>query len=237
MRHPAKSARAGACPRLPDALRAGLVAASLALGAAVPAHAESSSGSALKNTAIAGTVATWAVALWRGAPVGDCLVQGNSSGPGADWGLRVQAGKDAELKYASLGAERRECFLTNAGGFSLDVAPVVAAGFWDADSQSLYSHKAWDVSYVPMMHWRYPVAQHTRIDFEFGIGPTYLSEPDIGDRRKSTSFQFSDHFGIGLGSADGHWRVGFAFRHVSNLSIKTPNAAVDFKGIAIEWRP
>ncbi len=81
---------------------------------AVPAQAESSSGSALKNTAIAGTVATWAVALFKGAPVGDCLVRGNSSGPGGDWGLRIQGGKDAELKYGSIGAERRDCNLTSA---------------------------------------------------------------------------------------------------------------------------
>ena len=47
----------------------------------------------------------------------------------------------------------------------------------------------------------------------------------------------SDHFGNGVGSADRHWRVGIAFRHIRNLSIRTPNDAVDFKGVAIEWTP
>ena len=42
---------------------------------------------------------------------------------------------------------------------------------------------------------------------------------------------------VGLSTADGHWRAGFAFRHLSNLSIRTPNNAVDFKGIALEWTP
>ena len=80
-------------------------------------------------------------------------------------------------------------------------------------------------------------ADHTRLDFEFGIGPMYLNQHDIGNRQKSTDFQFSDHFGVGIGSSDGKWRVGFAFRHVSNLDIKDPNNAVDFKGVVLSYRP
>lgn len=212
-------------------------AAVLALVAVVPASAETGAGSALKNTAIAGTVASWAVALIKGAPVGDCLVHGNSNGPGADWGLRLQEGQDSELRMWQIGAERRECALTQAAGFSLDVSPVASVGFWQADSDSTYAHHAFDFAYVPMLHWRLPVADHTRLDFEFGIGPMYLSEHDIGNRQKSTDFQFSDHFGVGIGSSDGKWRIGFAFRHVSNLDIKDPNNAVDFKGVVLSYRP
>jgi len=214
---------------------AAALAAALALSPA--ARAETGTGTALKNTAIAGTVATWAVALFNGAPIGDCLVQGNSNGPGGEWGLRAQGGKDAELKYAMLAAERRSCYLTNALGWSLDMAPVLGASYWEADSSSAYAHHAWDLAYVPMMHWKHGLASQTDFDVEFGIGPAYLSEASIGDRQKSTNFQFSDHFGLGVGSHDGKWRVGFEFRHVSNLSIQTPNAAVDFKGIAFTYRP
>ena len=204
---------------------------------AAPARAETGAGTALKNTAIAGSVATWVVALFNGAPVGDCLVRGNGNGPGSDWGLRLQGGTDAELKYGMVAAERRDCHLTDALGWSLDVSPIVGASYWNADSGSAYAHHAWDLAYVPMMHWRHPVASQTNFDVEFGIGPAYLSEASIGDRQKSTNFQFSDHFGLGVGSSDGKWRVGFEFRHISNLSIQTPNAAVDYKGIAISYRP
>jgi hypothetical protein len=88
-----------------------------------------------------------------------------------------------------------------------------------------------------MMHWRHGLSGGTNWDVEFGIGPDYLSEASIGNRQKSTNFQFSDHFGLGIGSRDGTWRLGFEFRHISNLSIQTPNAAVDFKGIAFSYRP
>jgi hypothetical protein len=216
-------------------LSAVLAAGALALAGAPAARAETSGGTALKNTAIVGTVATWAFSALKGAPFGSCLVYGDPRNDG--WGARVAAGKDAELKYEQLGLERHECKMADAGPFSLDMSPVIAAGAWQADSGSLYAKRAWDVSLVPMFHWRAPIAQGTRLDLEFGIGPAYLSRSSIGDRVKSTGFQFSDHFGIGVSSADGHWRAGFAFRHLSNLSIKTPNTAVDFKGIALEWTP
>jgi lipid A 3-O-deacylase len=224
-------------PSMHTSKRLALVAgASVALLAAcAPAQAESSSGTALKNTAIAGTLATWTVAALKGAPFFGCLAHGDAKND--NWGGRVAAGKDAELKYESIGIERHECGLTSVAGFSLDMSPVISAGAWQADSSSKYARNAWDISLVPMMHWRYPVAEKTRLDLEFGIGPAYLSESNIGDRQKGSNFQFSDHFGAGVSSADGHWRVGFAFRHISNLSIKTPNNAVDFKGIALEWTP
>jgi hypothetical protein len=210
-----------------------LVAA--ALVAAAPAHAETGAGTALKNTAIAGTIATWTVAALRGAPFFGCLAHGQSGNDA--WGGRVAAGKDSELKVESLGLERHECQLTSVSGFALDMSPVISASAWQAKSDSAYSHSAWDIAFVPMMHWRYPVSESARLDLEFGIGPTYLSESNIGNRQKGSNFQFSDHFGIGVSSADGHWRAGFAFRHLSNLSIRTPNNAVDFKGVAIEWTP
>ena len=212
-----------------------LAVATLALAAAAPVQAETGLGSALKNTAIAGTVATWTVAALKGAPFFGCTFHGQAGNDA--WGGRVSAAKDSELSLETIGVERHECQLTSVSGFSLDLSPEISASAWQAKSDSKYSHSAWDVEFVPMMHWRYPVAESTRLDLEFGIGPSYLSESNIGDRQKGSNFQFSDHFGIGISSADGHWRGGFAFRHLSNLSIRTPNTAVDFKGVVLEWTP
>jgi hypothetical protein len=226
-------AHASRRPRLAAGLSTALAA--VALVAAAPAHAETGLGTTLKNTAIVGTIATWTVAALKGAPFLGCLEHGDA---GHDaWGGRVSAAKDAELSLQSIGVERHECKLTDVGGFSLDMSPLVSASAWQAKSSSPYAHSAWDVAFVPMMHWRTPVGSGLRADLEFGIGPSYLSESNIGGRQKGSNFQFSDHFGVGLSTADGHWRAGFAFRHISNLSIRTPNNAVDFKGIALEWTP
>jgi hypothetical protein len=216
-------------------LAAGLSLVLAAAALAAPAHAETGAGTALKNTAIVGTIATWTFSALKGVPFLDCLAHGQRGNDA--WGGRIAAGKDSELSYESVGIQRHECQLTSVGGISLDMSPEISAGAWQAKSSSLYEHDAWDVEFVPMFHWRYPVAQSTRLDLEFGIGPSYLSESNIGNRQKGSNFQFSDHFGIGISSADGHWRGGFAFRHLSNLSIRTPNNAVDFKGIVLEWTP
>jgi hypothetical protein len=222
--------------RLSNSRAGALLAGLLALGAGAPAAAESGSGAALKNTAIAGTVLTYTAAFIKGAPVGSCLLHG-SGAPGADWGVRGQYGEDKELSFGSLGLERRACDLTRFDGLSLDISPVAAVGYWQADSGSAYAQHAWDVAYVPMLYWRAPLGGAVRFDLGFGIGPMLLSEPNIGNRQKGTNFQFSDQFEAGLSSADGKWRVAFAFRHVSNLDISSNNDAVDFKGVAISWRP
>ena len=211
-----------------------LLAGVLSLGAAAPAAAESDSGTALKNTAIAGTVLSYTAAFIKGAPVGNCLVHGGGHG-GSEWGVRGQYGKDDELSFGSIGLERRACDLTRMGPFSLDISPVASVGYWNADSGPFADH-AFDVAYVPMLYWRAP-AGAVRFDLGFGIGPMLLSESDIGTRQKGTNFQFSDQFEAGLSSADGAWRVAFAFRHVSNLDISSHNDAVDFKGVVLSWRP
>ena len=218
-------------------------AAALTLAGASAAHA----GDMLpKTTTIVGTVASWTVAFLKGAPVGDCLVNGPSSGDG--WGLRVQQGKDKELSMWQLGAVRRDCHLTQVAGFDLDVAPVASVGYWEAKATYVpigggaYAlntphQTTWDAAFVPMLHWKLPLGEAVLLDTEVGIGPAWLNNPEFGTRHKSTNFQFSDHLGIGLASRDGHWRIAYAYRHVSNADIQKPNNAVDFKGVVLEWKP
>ena len=115
-------------------LAAGLTLA-LALAAAAPVHAETGAGTALKNTAIAGTIATWTVAALKGSPFFGCLAHGQRGNDA--WGGRVAAGKDSELSYESVGVERHECQLTEVGPFSLDMSPVISAGAWQAKSDKI----------------------------------------------------------------------------------------------------
>src|ERR1700743_2855747 len=97
----------------PRTARLPLPAAALPLAAAAPAHAETGLGTGLKNTAIAGTVATWAVAALKGAPFFSCLANGQRGNDG--WGARVAAGKDSELSYEAIGVEGPACHRTRGG--------------------------------------------------------------------------------------------------------------------------
>jgi hypothetical protein len=86
-----------------------------------------------------------------------------------------------------------------------------------------------------LLHWQHPAFWAHKVEVEFGVGPAWLSEPHIGERYKSTEFQFSDHLGLNwVGPAD-RWRVGLHWRHISNLDIRTPNNGVDFTGLVFAW--
>jgi lipid A 3-O-deacylase len=94
---------------------------------------------------------------------------------------------------------------------------------------------AWDVAVVPLVHWQHPAFAAHKWEVEFGIGPAWLSEVNIGDRQKGSNFQFSDHLGLNLVDGGGQWRVGLQWRHISNADIKKPNNGVNFTGLVFAW--
>jgi hypothetical protein len=71
------------------------------------------------------------------------------------------------------------------------------------------------------------------VDFSVGLGPTLVSETDIGTRQKSTKFQFSDELGLGISELSQRARLSFTYRHVSNADIQLPNNGVNFLGLGL----
>jgi hypothetical protein len=183
----------------------------------------------LKDTAVAGTLATWFTAWLFDAKQGDC--------PDVEWRGRLHVARDKELDMVSVGAARGHCRLTQVGGWGLTYSPTLMAGRWNTNGDAPTHQSLYDVAAVPMLQWQHPMTGALAFDVELGIGPAYISKTDIGFRQKGSNFQFSDHFGLGFGDTAGRWRVGFAYRHISNAGIAKPNNAVDFKGVSIEWRP
>ena len=74
------------------------------------------------------------------------------------------------------------------------------------------------------------------VDFSVGLGPTLVSETDIGTRQKSTLFQFTDEMGIGISDLNQRARLAFTYRHVSNADIKLPNNGMNFIGFGLTYR-
>jgi len=212
--------------RRPKFLGAAVLAVFLATGS------QAFAGSAhvpYKQTAVFGTLLTWAYALWSGAPLNDCSSKGLT--------LRYEHGVDDELTVNSFGISKDECLLKNFNSWQVSYTPMLMVTNWSGDKDSTYKRSAVDIAAIPMIRWKpkletLPVA----IDFEVGIGAALLSEPSIGRRQKSTNFQFSDHFGIGVSDPKGQWRAGFAFRHLSNLDLERPNNGANFFGFSLEVR-
>lgn len=182
-----------------------------------------------KQGAVFGAVATWTYALWAGLPLTNCRDRGLH--------LRGEYGEDDELQISSLGLYKHDCLLKEYDSGRLSYTPMINITHWSADSTSLYSRSTFDIAAIPMIRWSpklrsWPV----RLDVEFGVGVALLGEPSIGNRQKTTSFQFSDHSGFGISDHSGLWRLGFAFRHLSNLNLGTPNNGANFFGASLEVR-
>jgi len=71
---------------------------------------------------------------------------------------------------------------------------------------------------------------------EAGIGFHLLSHTSIGDTRMSTAFQFGNHIGVGYRfGAKGSYDLSYRFQHLSNASIKRPNAGINFNQIRLQY--
>jgi hypothetical protein len=182
-----------------------------------------------KQSAIFGSVFTWVYAAVIDAPFTDCAKLGNK--------LRLEYGEDEELSLKTVGFFQHECTLQQLETWRLSYKPMLNLSHWQVDGASRFARSAYDVAVIPMIRWEktFDFTPHL-LDFEMGVGASYVSEVNIGERQKSTHFQFTDHFGFGISSPNHDWRVGFAFRHLSNASIKLPNNGVNLFGASVEFK-
>ena len=149
--------------------------------------------------------------------------------------LGYQYGHDEELSAHSLNLAPMDCkmraapFLPQSVGFQ--VLPTLSGSLWNADSGP-YARQAFSLALIPIGRYGLQVGSAI-VDFSVGIGPTYVSETDIGTRQKSTRFQFSDEMGIGISDLSQRARLTFTYRHVSNADLQLPNNGVNFLGLGL----
>jgi hypothetical protein len=153
----------------------------------------------------------------------------------SNWQLGYQYGKDKELTSYNLNLAPLDCkmrrvpLLPQAIGFQ--VLPIISTSFWNADFGP-YARKDYALAVIPIGRYGLQVGVAV-LDFSVGLGPTLISETDIGMRQKSTNFQFSDEMGIGISDLSQRARLSFTYRHVSNADIRLPNNGVDFLGFGL----
>lgn len=204
---------------------------SLALLAAQPAAA--AGHAPYKHAAVFGTLFSWAYAFVTDAPFTKCADKGLKLR--LEYGADNSTSYDDGLKTMSVGVSKYECALKDSGSWGLSYTPMLNLTHWSADAGTTYNRSSDDLAIVPMLRWTpkwesLPV----KLDFEMGIGAAFMTNPGVGNRQKSTHFQFSDHFGIGVSDPNSGWRVGFAFRHLSNLDLERPNNGANFFGASLE---
>lgn len=179
----------------------------------------------LKTTVIAAGILTNSFAIYNKHNF-DCKNNFN---------LGYQAGNDEELHSHSMNVSPAQCVLGAATwlppSLSFHIVPTVSASAWSADSGP-YAKQAFALALLPIGRYGLQVGSAI-VDFSVGLGPTLVSETDIGTRQKSTNFQFSDEMGIGISDLNQRVRLAFSYRHVSNADIKLPNNGVNFLGLGL----
>ena len=210
-------------PRLPKTIqRPGALVTSFAIALCVPV-AQAQSDKSMKNLAVAGGLLSYAYAYSLDSNW-DCQDQ---------YRLGAQVSQDEELRSAGIQFSMFNCDNTDATpipGLGIQFAPVFAATKWRANAGP-YARTNEEFTVTPQIRYVYPL-NSLAFDVGFGVGLSLISEPDIGTRQKSTRYQFSDEFSVGLSDRNGRYRLAYLYRHVSNADIKLPNNGVDFHGLS-----
>ncbi len=149
--------------------------------------------------------------------------------------IGYQAAKDEELSSHSVNFSSMDCKLGATTllpqSLSFDILPTLSGSVWNADAGP-YAKQAFSLALIPMGRYGLQVGSAI-VDFSVGLGPTLVSETDIGTRQKSTNFQFTDEMGFGISDLNQRARLAFTYRHVSNADIKLPNNGVNFLGLGL----
>ena len=84
-------------------------------------------------------------------------------------------------------------------------------------------------SIYPQLNLALPKIDNTQPYFYVRtLGPTYISETQLGDRQQAYHFVFQSQIGLGTYFGEGHrWQANLSYRHYSNAGLGEPNHGID----------
>lgn len=114
----------------------------------------------------------------------------------------------------------------------LDVRIYAQVAYWRGTERPSDHQSLWEGSVTPALRWMGPAVGAATLFTDLGLGVSLISETRINrDRQFATTFQFNEHFGVGLAFGEKRrYEVAAYVRHVSNGSIKQQNDGETFFG-------
>jgi len=102
-------------------------------------------------------------------------------------------------------------------------------GGWDGDAREGQRKYYAQIGVVPMFRYHFDDGSSPWF-MEGGIGASYMHKTyQVGDKRFSTRWNFSDHLGVGrVFGAQHEQELGLYVKHVSNAGLKKPNPGETF---------
>jgi lipid A 3-O-deacylase len=114
----------------------------------------------------------------------------------------------------------------------LDVRIYAQVAYWRGTQRPSDFPSLWEGSVTPALRWMGPSVGAAAIFTELGLGVSGISKTRINENRQfATTFQFNEHFGVGLAFGEKRrYELAAYVRHVSNGSIKQQNDGETFFG-------
>jgi lipid A 3-O-deacylase len=137
----------------------------------------------------------------------------------------VSSGQHRDLTHVVVWYESAPWATWQFSGSSLSIVPEWNVGYLSSNRSIVAGNanakNAYHLGMVPMLRW-----QSGAFFVEGGIGATFFSRTQFGNRNISTSFQFQDHLGVGYHLTPAT-SVGLRYTHYSNADIKKPNPGLE----------
>lgn len=146
--------------------------------------------------------------------------------------LTVGAGDEDTTLYR-LGYGQDYAHWATDGAWQWTGAWLAELGYWESDDPG--NKSLWEAALTPVFRLEATQPGDVSPYLELGLGGHVLSDTRIGDRRLATAWQFGSHLGLGLALGRSA-RVAYRFQHLSNASIKQPNAGINFHQLVLDWR-
>jgi hypothetical protein len=114
----------------------------------------------------------------------------------------------------------------------LDVRIYAQVAYWRGTERPSDHQSLWEGSVTPALRWMGPAVGAATLFTDLGLGVSLISQTRINrERQFATTFQFNEHFGVGLAFGEKRrYEVAAYVRHVSNGSIKQQNDGETFFG-------
>jgi hypothetical protein len=106
---------------------------------------------------------------------------------------------------------------------------VVGVGYTDIQTNAGFNEHVQAVSIFPQLNLYAKGNDSVRpMFFVRALGPTWLSERNLGDREQGSHFAFQAQVGAGLWfGKDRNWLAALSYKHFSNAGLSSPNEAFD----------
>lgn len=124
--------------------------------------------------------------------------------------------------------------------------PITVTGYWEAGVGDWNAFggdhdgnkELWIISGSEVFQfWIGPVdLKRNALFFEFGIGPAFLTETELGKKDFGGHWHFEDKFGAGVNIGTTHpFQIIYRYYHYSNLGLVQPNNGLDLHTLGIAF--